>query len=309
MDYTFYTADVFTDKIFNGAQIAVFPHAEGLNEEQMQRIACELNLSETVFVFPPQTGTRRIRIFSPKGESDFGGHPIIATAHVLACTGEIKLTRKHTPLVLEQNLAPVQVNVTQEEGKPTLIQFTMQINPIVENFVPPEAELAEMLSIKVSDIEKRKFRPLMVSCGYPYLIVPIRSYGAVRSARFNFSAWSESCAPATSAQEIFLFTPKTPTRFSDFHGRLVGPNIAANEDPPIGSAMPALAGYLCWFEHIRFGTYTFAIDRGDEDHRQSLLNIEMDKHKSRPITLRVGGRAVMVIQGKMTVPEVNAFAF
>ena len=93
MKYNYYIADVFTKQIFSGAQIAVFPNAEGLSQQQMQLVARELNLSETVFVFHPdkQTTNRVMRIFSPLSEIDFAGHPIIATAFVLASCGDIQL--------------------------------------------------------------------------------------------------------------------------------------------------------------------------------------------------------------------------
>src|SRR5665647_1588203 len=106
MNYNYYIADVFTSQIFNGAQIAVFPNADGLSNEQMQLLARELNLTETVFVFHPcsEGTTRKMRIFSPLGEIDFAGHPIIATAYVLGCCGDIKLTEAITPVVFEQNV-------------------------------------------------------------------------------------------------------------------------------------------------------------------------------------------------------------
>ncbi len=89
MEYDFYTADVFTNTAFEGAQIAVIPNAKGLGNDLMQKIANEFNLSETIFVFPSdkKSATRRMKIFSPSGEIDFAGHPIIATAFVLVSIG------------------------------------------------------------------------------------------------------------------------------------------------------------------------------------------------------------------------------
>jgi Predicted epimerase, PhzC/PhzF homolog len=134
-----------------------------------------------------------------------------------------------------------------------------------------------------------------VSGGLPYLVVPVKSQQAVRKARFDIKAWSQSSAPAMAAQEYFYcLSPKTNSADSNFHARLLGPNIGFNEDPPIGSAMPTFAGYLASHDHIREGTYSFAIDRGTTDTRRSLLHIEMDKHASRPVTLRVGGDSVLV---------------
>ena len=305
MNYTYYIADVFTRQIFNGAQIAVFPNAEGLSDEHMRLLARELNLTETVFVFHPDndSSTHKMRIFSPLGEIDFAGHPIIATAYVLGSCGDIKLTEAVTHLVFEQNVGPINVNISANQGKPYFVQFSRKISSIVDRFAPTDEELASFLSIKQSELDHKKYSPRLVSCGVPYLIVPVWSYESVRHAKFNYSAWSQSIAPQTAAQEILLFAPKTPFVDSDFNARLLGPRIGIHEDPPIGSAMPAFASYLCSFEHTRKGTHTFAVDRGDAYMRRSVINLEMDHKGQEQLTLRVGGEAVMFAQGTIFLPD------
>jgi len=141
-----------------------------------------------------------------------------------------------------------------------------------------------------------------VSCGFPYLIVPVWNYESVRYAKFNAAAWSQSIAPQTAAQEILLFAPKSPFPDADFNARLFGPHISIHEDPPIGSAMPAFASYLCSFEHTQKGTHVFAVDRGDADSRRSVLNIEMDHKGQELLTLRVGGEAVLFAKGSIELP-------
>ena len=227
MNYTYYIADVFTRQIFNGAQIAVFPKAEGLSNDQMQLLARELNLTETVFVFHPESGStkRKMRIFSPQGEIDFAGHPIIATAYVLGSCGDIDLTEALTHVVFEQNVGPIDVNITANQGKPVFVQFSRKVSSIVDRFAPTDEEMAGFLSIQQSELDHKKYSPRLVSCGFPYLIVPVWSYESVRKAKFNYSAWSQSIAPQTAAQEILLFAPKTPFADSDFNARLLGPRI------------------------------------------------------------------------------------
>ena len=305
MKYQYYIADVFTEKPFNGAQIAVFPHAGGLDQIHMQLIARELNLSETVFVFPGQGGMniRRVRIFSPRAEINFAGHPVLAIGHVLAAIGDIKLNGKHTPFIIEQNSGPIQVNITQDNGQPVLIQFALETKPVIDRFVPPEQQIAEILSLKESDINDRKFHPLIVYADQPYLIVPIKTYTAVRDAKFNFQAWSRSSAPASMAREILLFTVRSDVQQSNFHARLLGPHIGNNDDPPIGSAMPAFTGYLCGHNHIKKGTHTFVIDRGTVMGRKSILNIEMDNKHEEKLTIRIGGPAVMISEGTISIPD------
>lgn len=307
MKYHYYIADVFTRRIFNGAQIAVFPHAGSLNRQQMQLIAGELNLSETVFVKKrdPQTGKRVMRVFSPQREIDFAGHPIIATAFVLASIGDIELNGTLTPVIFEQNSGAIEVNISADNGKPTFVQFTTKISSIIDRFAPTTEELAGFLSIKPTEFDTKKYSARLVSCGFPYLIVPVFNYETVRKARFNYAAWSQSSAPQTAAQEILLFSPKTPLADANFHARLLGPRIGMHEDPPVGSAMPAFASYLCSFEFMQKGTYVFSVDRGEEKFRRSVLNLEMDHKGLDTLTIRVGGEAVMVAEACMTVPDVN----
>ncbi|MGJ0514865.1 MAG: PhzF family phenazine biosynthesis protein [Methylomicrobium sp.] len=303
MNYQYYIADVFTREVFNGAQIAVFPNADGLGDEQMQKIANELNLWETVFVFHPGGDLRKLRMFSPKAEVDFAGHPIIAAAYVLGLCGDIVLDDPVTPVVFEQNAGQIDVNITAEQGKPAFVQFTNKVSSIIDRFAPTDEELASVLSIQQSDLDHIKYSARLVACGMPYLVVPVWKYETVRKARFNYAAWSRSAAPQTAAQEILLFAPKTPYSDSDFNLRLLGPHIGHDDDPPVGAAVPAFASYLCSFEHTRKGTHVFAVDRGDANSRRSLLNIEMDHKGKAQLTLRVGGSAVIFAQGTVFLPD------
>lgn len=305
MNYTYFIADVFTQEVFNGAQIAVFPNAEGLDNQQMALVARELNLTETVFLrkTTEQKNTFRMQIFSPLGEINFAGHPIIAAAHVLAISGEINLDGPYSSITFQQNAATVETNISNENGQPGLVQFSRTVAPIVDYYAPTEAELAAFLNIPLTHIDHKKYATRLVSCDVPYLVVPVFYYETVRQARFDFAAWSQTIAPQTAAQEILLVSPKTPYKDSDFAVRLVGPNIGVHDDPPVGSAMPALAAYLCSFTHMQKGTYTFAVERGDQSIRRSLLHLEMDHKGEDTLTLRVGGKAIKVAEGVMTVPE------
>ena len=304
MKYNYYIADVFTREIFNGAQIAVFPYADGLNARKMGLIARELNLSETVFIFHKINAdhVRRMRVFSPLGEVYFAGHPILAAAFVLASCGDIALAPPVTRVLFEQNAGPIEVNISGQGDRPTFIQFTRKVSAIVDRFAPVDEELCGFLGLEQSELDHKKYSPRLVSCGFPYLIVPVWNYDSVRKAKFNYVAWSQSVAPQTAAQEILLFAPKSPFPDADFNLRLLGPNIGVLEDPPVGNALPAFCSYLCSFEHTRKGTQTFAVDRGDADSRRSVLNLEMDHKAEELLTIRVGGQAVMFAQGSIELP-------
>jgi len=295
MSFTYYTADVFTETVFQGAQIAVFPAATGMSDEQMSLIARELNLSETVFVSPgAQDNHFKLRIFTPLKEISFAGHPVLATAKALLEDGLITLNDGKASVCFQQKAGDLSVNIEQREGEPLFVQFSLTSDPVIDRYTPRASELAALLSINESDIDTHTFQTRLVSISLPYLILPLVSQAAVRKARFDMNAWSQSSAPAMAAQEILVFSNQTDNDNTDFHARLLGPSIGVHEDPPIGSAMPCFAGYLGCHDAIREGTYTFVIDRGTLETRRSVLSIEMDNHADKATALRVGGNVVLV---------------
>lgn len=302
--HVFYTADVFADRAFHGAPIAVFPDARDIPEALLPAIARELNLSETVFVYPDSLADQvpnrfRLRVFNPLGEVNFAGHPMLAAARVLLEVGLGPLGVAPLPVTFVQNSGEIAVNLGPARGDACFVQFSLRVSPVLDRYTPTPAELAALLSLPGREIDTRLFGSRLASVDVPYLIVPILSQEGVENARFNLEAWSQSGAPALAAQEIFLFSSRTRNRDADFHGRLLGPAIGPRTDPPIGSVMPCFAGYLADHAHIREGTYTFTIDRGTPETRRSLLHIEIDKRRDRPTTLRVGGNAVLVTQGNL----------
>src|SRR6266853_4111845 len=139
MPYAFHTADVFTDHLHGGNPLAVIPDARGLSETQMQSITREFNYSETVFVFPPQqsTNTRRVRIFTPRAELPFAGHPTVGCAFVLASIGEIPLNGEETRVVLEEGVGPVPVLIRAKGGKTVFSQLTAARMPEINDPPPP----------------------------------------------------------------------------------------------------------------------------------------------------------------------------
>jgi trans-2,3-dihydro-3-hydroxyanthranilate isomerase len=303
MKHQYYIADVFTREIFNGAQIAVFPRADGFNAHTMALIARELNLTETVFIFHRnnQENYRRMRIFSPYAELNFGGHPLIAAGFVLATCGDIVQHGANHPVVFEQNAGLINVYITVAPQKPTFVQFSRSVKPWIDHFAPTNEECATFLGLPATDLNYKNYTPRMVSCGFPYLVIPTRRYEAVRQACFNYQAWSRSTAPQTAAQEIILFAPKTPHPDADFNVRLFGPRIGIHEDPPVGSAMPSFCAYLCSFPETRLGTQAFSVERGDLDSRRSVINLEMDNKGGETLTVRIGGEAVLVAEGMIDI--------
>ncbi len=301
MDLSLYTVDVFTAQPFGGAQIAVFPRADALGTAQMQRIAAELNLPDSVFLGATDQPHRyRLRTFTPGEEVDFAGHAVLAAAHVLAISGQAPAGGT---LELLHGFGPVQVRLGPLQGRSGFVQFSRTVFPVTDRFVPSADELAGILSVERRLLGERDLQPLLVACERPYLILPLRSLEALAQARFDAAAWAGSHAPSMLAQELLLFCRQTESPQANFHARLIGPDIGARDDPPVGAALPAFAAYLAAQAGLRAGTHTFTVERGFDATRKSLLQAEFDKREQGGLTLRVGGQAVQVIQGTLSLPD------
>ena len=304
MNCRFVTADVFTSRPLEGNPLAVFPDARGLSDNLMQRIAREFNLSETVFVLPPDDArnTRCVRIFTPKAELPFAGHPTVGAAYVLAALGEIPLTGAETRIVFEEGVGPVPVLIRSEEGRPVFTQLTAAKLP-EEGPTPPEAaELAEMLSLDPQDVlTQGEDYPQGFSCGTPFLFIPLRSRDALRRARLRIEVWEEILLGGW-AREVYLFCREPELPGSHIRARMFAAELGIGEDPATGGAVSAFGGYLGVRAPERDGTLAWIVEQGFEMGRPSLLHLEVDKQGGEITAVRVGGSSVLVSEGTIALP-------
>ncbi|MDQ6940796.1 MAG: PhzF family phenazine biosynthesis protein [Verrucomicrobiota bacterium] len=297
-EYKFFTADVFTDKMFGGNQLAVLPWAQGLDDQTMQRIAREFNLSETVFVFPPQTasGTRRVRIFTPGSELPFAGHPTVGAAFVLAAIGEVKLTGDETRILFEEGVGPVPVLIRGKNGLPIFSQLSAAKMPELGP-PPPEIEkLAAVLSLEPEQLQTTR-QPSAFSCGMRYLFVTVRDLAALAQARVRIDEWERHVAQYW-APEIFVLTEAADD--ADVRGRMFAPGAGITEDAATGSAAAALAGYLAPLDS-KNGMLRWKLRQGVEMGRPSTLEVEADIDGRKIVAVRVGGASVLVSEGVLRI--------
>lgn len=301
MPYRFLTCDVFTDAMFGGNQLAVFPDARGLSSEQMLTIAREFNYSETTFVLPPSdpAHTRRVRIFTPGGEVPFAGHPTVGTAHALTTSGEIALDGEETRIVFEEAVGPVPVLVRAEGGVPTFAQLSVAMLPEATRAPASREAIALVLGLEVDDLLDGDYAPECVSCGLPFLFVPLRDRDAVARARIRLDAWEETLG-GTTCEMVFVFAADGERPGSDVRARMFAPGIAVPEDPATGSACAALGGYL-GARTPRDGLLRWVVEQGFEMGRPSILEVEVDKQGGVITGVRVGGRTVMVMEGTIAI--------
>ena len=304
MRYRFFTADVFTDRVFGGNPLAVLPEAEGLDTRRMQLVAREFNLSETAFVLPPgdPAHTRRVRIFTPAAELPFAGHPTVGTAFVLAAIGAVPLTGEETRVVFEEGVGPVPVTVRAAGGRPAFAQLSVAKLPEFGPEPPAPAAVADALSLDVADLADGGAGVQAVSCGVPILFVPVPDRGALRRARVNRAAWERVLAPSWAPQ-VFVFTPDAERPGSDLRARVFAPMLGVEEDPATGAAAAALGGYLGVRADGGDGTLRWVVEQGFEMGRPSILEVEADRRGGAVTAVRVGGASVMVGEGGIEVPD------
>ena len=300
--YKFYTADVFTNVIFGGNPLAVFPDAQGISSELMQKIAKEFNLSETAFVLPPEDPrhTRRLRIFTPGTELPFAGHPTLGMAHVLASIGAVSLEEDRTEIVFEEGVGPVPVTISSQAGKP--VSATLQaVLPQWGPEPPPAAVLAEILSLAEDDLLTGEWSAAAVSCGVPFLFVPVRDRSSLGRATVNREQWNRHLKSFwATALYVFCFDPER--KGSDLRARMFAPAMGIEEDPATGSAASAFAGYL-GVQEANNGVRQWTLEQGFEMGRPSILTIQAEKTEGQITAVRVGGQSVMVSEGVIEIPN------
>jgi trans-2,3-dihydro-3-hydroxyanthranilate isomerase len=304
--YQFYTADVFTDRIFGGNPLAVLPHATGLKTQQMQQIAAEFNYSETVFVLPPQTpeGTRQLRIFTPATELPFAGHPTVGTAYILGLIGEIPLNEPEITVIFEEGVGPVPVTIRSQEGKPLYTELKAAKLPEFSDETPSISELASILGLDPQDLRKDDYSPQIVSCGLPFLFVGLHNRQTLGRIQFNHERWQSILGNNwANCIYVFCFDPERPG--SHLRSRMFAPSMGIIEDPATGSAATALGGYLAIREGLKDGTLYWRVEQGFEMGRPSILEITTKKQAGNITEIRVGGQSVLVSEGTLHIPDLG----
>lgn len=298
-DHRYHLLDVFTQEVFGGNQLAVFTDAGDIAAESMPRIARELNLSETVFVLPPTTSgaAARLRIFTPGAELPFAGHPTIGTACLLAALGRLPLESSAGETVFEEGVGDVHVRIhSTVSGVSAFAQLTAAQPPEFRETALSIGRLAALLSIGTEDIVgEPQNGPAAASCGVPYLLVPLRSRGAVRRCKLNLSVW-ESEAAESWAPNVLVYAMDPERDQSQIRARMFAPGLGVPEDPATGSAAAALAAVLA-LRAGRDGTHHWRMEQGFEMGRPSILELEADVAEGTVRATRVGGWAVIVGEG------------
>jgi trans-2,3-dihydro-3-hydroxyanthranilate isomerase len=298
MTRPFQTLDVFTETALAGNPLAVVLDAEGLDDIRMQAIAAEFNLSETVFVFEPRNAinSARVRIFTPKREMPFAGHPTVGAAALIAHlrAGDL-LLRQDLRIVLEEPIGDVVCVARRRKGQALAAYFELPKLPErLQGEPPSSAEIAASLGLEPGDIGFDGHEPSLFSAGAPYLFIPIRSLDAVGRAAPGAMPWATKDGPAT-----FVYTREAAGAGSAYHARMFASAWGVVEDPATGSAAAAFAGVVQAFDHPRDGEHMLIIEQGFEMGRPSLIALGLVIEAGALASATIGGSVVIVGMGSL----------
>jgi trans-2,3-dihydro-3-hydroxyanthranilate isomerase len=300
--YRYLHYDVFTDHLFGGNQLAVVLDGRGLSPETMQSIAKEMNFSETTFVLPPDTpGTdARLRIFTPGAELPMAGHPTIGTTFALARSGAI--ARGRQSVVFGCGIGPVPVTMTWKDDDLSFAWMTQPL-PTFGEPIPDPARTAAALSLSPAAVAGTGHPVQVVSCGVPYLFVPLTTRSAVDSAMVNAGVLeSLFSAVKTSAHGIFVFTTQPGDARATVYSRMFAPEMGITEDPATGSASGPLGCYLVRHKIVRPDKADAMISlQGVKMGRPSHVHISIGVENAEIKSVRIGGESVLAGEGTLYV--------
>jgi trans-2,3-dihydro-3-hydroxyanthranilate isomerase len=288
MKKPFYILDVFAEKKYAGNQLAVFRNAAGISGEEMQRLAREINFSETTFILSDEQAGDGfdVRIFTPREEVPFAGHPTLGTAHIIR--NEI-LGGKAESVTLNLKVGKISVTFSADG-----YSWMRQVEPTFGQQHQPEV-LAEVLGLDVAEIDQR-FPIEEVSTGLPFFIVPLKDLSTLKKAKVNQEKLFD-LIQNTVAKGILIFCPEPHEPQNDISVRVFVDYYGVPEDPATGSGNGCLVGYLA--KHHYFGRENVDVrsEQGYEIGRPSLLLLKAEQ-RGKKINIFVGGKSMIVAQGE-----------
>jgi trans-2,3-dihydro-3-hydroxyanthranilate isomerase len=299
--YNFVTVNVFTHRRFGGNPLAVLPDASGLSDADMQAIAADFNLSETTFVLPPDNPQNhaRVRIFTPKTEMPFAGHPNVGTAFVLA-------TMAGDPpdhYTFEEIAGLVRVHIQRDPNGVIAGARVAAPRSLSIDIAVPTDLVAACAGLTADDIATDTHTPLIASVGTPFVIAEVRSLDALARARPDLAAFRRGAVAFPALAERFnlhLYVRKDGDA-TRLRVRMFAPLSGVLEDPATGSANAALAALLTSMAPGENADLHYEIEQGLEMGRPSEIIAQARKTAEGPVSASVAGTCVAVGHGTLNV--------
>jgi trans-2,3-dihydro-3-hydroxyanthranilate isomerase len=298
------TADVFTDRMFGGNPLAVVLDAAGLSTAQMQAVAMEFNYSETTFVLPPDdpAHTAKVRIFTPRSEVPFAGHPNVGTAFVLARQSQFASAAAGGIFLFEEAAGLVPVKLLREHGLTVGAELRAPEGLSRKSVVPRETAAA-CLSLDPQDIAMHVHAPQVISVGLPFLVVELGSRDALSRSKPDMARHA-GLLPLDGADAVFAYWRAREEPAADetvLHARMFAPLDGIVEDPATGSACAAAIALLSTLANDDRAELAWRIHQGVDMGRPSLLIGRTATRNATVIGTHIGGRCVPVLEGTLVL--------
>jgi trans-2,3-dihydro-3-hydroxyanthranilate isomerase len=289
LDYTL--LDVFTTDRLSGNPLAVVSKADGLLDDQMQRIAAEFNLSETVFIRRPKTErhTAAVRIFTPQVELPFAGHPTVGAAVVLGLESKMSIIR------LEEQVGPITCVFDRIDRRSGTARFALPHLPSAAGTPPDKRRVALALGIGPEDIGFGAHQLSVFSAGVVFYLVPVKGPEILRRVQPVAGGWAEVFPLGHNSVYVYCETPDEAG--NDYAARMFAPGMGLGEDPATGAAAAALIGELAG--DAPGGQSEYQLRQGVEMGRPSRITMQIRKDGDTLIHAGIGGSAVVVGQGSL----------
>ncbi|HTJ56401.1 MAG TPA: PhzF family phenazine biosynthesis protein [Devosiaceae bacterium] len=293
MKLNYLLLDVFTSQPLAGNQLAVVLKADGMLDDQMQAIAREFNLSETVFLLKPQVErhTSAVRIFTPSVELPFAGHPTIGAAAVLGLQQRLSAVR------IEEKVGLVTCVVERVDKHSAVARFALPQLPEEAGKAPEIKATAFALGIEPEDVGCGVYQPALYSAGVPFYLVPVKNALVLKNLKLNLSNWEQTFP--LGRHSVYCFTQTPEEKGNDLAARMFSPGMGLREDPGTGSAAAALIGLLAKHTSSADGQVELKLRQGYEMGRPCQISVQFRKDGDVLTHGGIGGQAMIVGEGTL----------
>jgi len=297
MKLSYLLLDVFTTERLAGNPLAVVLKADGLLDNQMQAIAREFALSETVFLTKPrhERHTSGVRIFTPEVELPFAGHPTIGAAVVL---GQV---HRLTAVRMEEAVGMITCIIEKIDKRTAHARFALPMLPEEAGKAPELRAMASALGIEPEEIGCGPYQTAVYSAGVLFYLIPVKNALVLKRVKPNLLDWDRTFPLGHNSVYCFTLTPEE--RANDFAARMFSPGMGLGEDPATGGAAAALIGLLAKHADFEDGQVEYQVRQGMEMGRPSKISVQLRKEGGVLIHGGIGGHAVVLGEGTLDLGE------
>ncbi|WP_271814042.1 PhzF family isomerase [Clostridium beijerinckii] len=299
--YNLYQVDSFTKEKFTGNPAGVISNADGLTDYEMQKIARELNNSETAFICSSNSSEYdvQVRFFTPTSEVPICGHATIASHYVRAIENELETSRIYHKT--GAGILPVDIIKENNDYKIIMTQGKIEFGEIIDGI--NKEELLKALKIKESDLLD-DYKIQIVSTGHSKVMIGIKSIETLNTLQPDYSALSK-LSEVIKCNGYYIFT--TDSKESDIliYGRMFAPSVGINEDPVTGNANGPLGAYLVHHNLVKHNNslFRFKAKQGEAINRPGIIEVEVKVEDNEPIEAKVSGNAVIIFKSELLLND------